>query len=144
MERKEKTEMNEETTTIIKVFLAILVSILIIISLIWGMSAIYKIYNVWGSAKEGEAEKAQADWNRQITVIEANAKKEAAISLAQAEVERAKGVAEANKIIGESISENYLRYLYVQGLQTNQMQTIYVPTNGILPVLDISPKIPKS
>jgi len=69
------------------------------------------------------------------------ATKQSAILLAEAEVERAKGVAEANKIIAESIDENYLKYLYILGLQTNQMQTIYIPTNGLLPVFDMNKEL---
>jgi regulator of protease activity HflC (stomatin/prohibitin superfamily) len=94
------------------------------------------IYNVWSKELEGKAELAQAEYNRQISVVEAQAKQEAAKSLAQAEVERAKGVAEANEIIASSITEPYLRYLWVQGLQTNQMQVVYVPTEANLPILE--------
>ena len=38
--------------------------------------------------------------------------------LADAEVERAKGVAQANAIIGDSLKNNeeYLRYLYINGI----------------------------
>ena len=63
---------------------------------------------------------------------------ESAKLLAQAEVERAKGVAEANRIIGDSLkgNESYLRYRWIEGLQTNQMQVIYVPTEANLPLLE--------
>jgi len=55
---------------------------------------------------------------------------------AEAEVERARGVAEANDIIAGSLegNEEYLRYLWINGLQTNQMQVIYVPTEANLPI----------
>jgi hypothetical protein len=96
------------------------------------------LYNVWAQEMSGKAQLREAEWNKQIAVEEALATKEAATLLAAAEVERAKGVAEANKIIAESIDENYLKYLYIQGLQTNQMQTIYIPTNGLLPVFDMN------
>ncbi len=48
---------------------------------------------------------------------------ESAKHLADAEVIRAEGVAKANKIIGDSLKDNegYLRYLWIQGLQTNQI-----------------------
>jgi len=96
------------------------------------------IMNVWQQSKVGEAELARAESNRQIATLEAVAKKESAKSLADAEVIRAEGVAKANKIIGDSLSgnEGYLRYLWIQGLQTNQMQVVYVPTEANLPIME--------
>ena len=97
-------------------------------------------YNVWQQGLAGEAELSRAIQNRKIAIQEAEAKKEAAVSLADAEVERAKGVAKANKIIGDSLQDNeaYLRYLWIQGLETNNMQVVYVPTEANLPILEAS------
>ncbi|OLX60112.1 hypothetical protein DB99_07995 [Salmonella enterica subsp. enterica serovar Heidelberg] len=69
---------------------------------------------------------------------EALAKKESAKMLADAEIERAKGVAKANQIIGDSLrnNEEYLRYLWIDGLQQNKSQVIYVPTEANLPILE--------
>ena len=76
-------------------------------------------YEVYSQNMQGEAELARASQNRQIKIREAEAAAEAARLLAEAEIERAKGVAEANRIIGESLKGNeaYLRYLWIQGLQ---------------------------
>lgn len=97
-------------------------------------------YNVWQQGLAGEAELKRASQNRQIAVQEAEAKHEAAKALAQAEIERAKGVAEANRIIGESLhgNEDYLRYLWVQGLEHigEGSTVVYVPTEGNLPLLE--------
>ena len=96
-------------------------------------------YNVWQKRLEGEAELAKADQNRRIAVTEAQAKMDSAKMLADAEVARAKGVAEANKIIGESLKGNdsYLRYLWIQSLNDTGDQTIvYIPTEANLPVLE--------
>lgn len=114
--------------------------ILIIIALIWGICALYADYSVWSQGKSGQAELQRADWNRQIAVREAKAKEQSAILLAQAEVERAKGVAKANKIIGESLKDNeaYLRYLWINNLETSKNQVIYVPTEANLPILEAS------
>lgn len=103
-------------------------------SMMWGCPQ----YNVWQQGLSGQAELARASMNRQIAVQEAQAKKDAALLLAQVEVERAKGVAEANRIIGESLkgNESYLRYLWIQGMQTNQMQVVYVPTEANMPILE--------
>lgn len=53
-------------------------------------------YRVWQQNKEGEAELARAEQNRQIAIQEAKAKEESAKSLANAEIIRAEGIAKAN------------------------------------------------
>lgn len=55
---------------------------------------------------------------------------------AEIEVAHATGVAQSNKIISGSIDENYLRYLWIRGLQTNNTQVIYVPTEGNIPIME--------
>ena len=110
-----------------------------IIGMLWTYyNFIHPLINVWQQSMEGQAELAHAEYSRQIATCEALAKKESAKSLADAEVIRAEGVARANKIIGESLTgnEGYLRYLWIQGLQTNNMQVVYVPTEAGLPVLE--------
>ena len=73
-----------------------------------------------------------------IRVLEAQAKFESAKMEAAAEIERAKGVAQANKIIGNSLhgNEAYLRYLWIQTLENKEKSVIYVPTEANLPVLE--------
>lgn len=95
-------------------------------------------YGVWQQGMVGEAELKRAEQNRKIAVQEAEAKRDAAKLLAESEVERARGVAEANKIIGDSLQGNdaYLRYLWIQGLQDGSSEVIYVPTEGQLPILE--------
>ena len=102
-------------------------------------------YNVWQQSLNGKAELQKAEFTRQVAVLEAQAKMDSASKLAEAEVERAKGVAEANRIIGDSLKDNprYLQYLYITGLQEGSEKgnrTIYVPTEGGLPVptMDVS------
>ena len=122
-------------------FFIILLGMLMLVIFVWGILAVNSVYSVWSEGKVGEAELSKSNYAKQIQIVDAEAKLESAKSLADAEVVRAKGVAEANIIIGGSISDDYLKYLYVQGLQTNQMQTIYVPTNGFLPVFDINKEV---
>lgn len=116
----------------------IIFGILLIISLIWGCCAISRVYDVWGQRKAGEAELAHAESNRRIKTLEAKAFEESAKHLADAEVIRARGVAEANKIIGESLKNNegYLRYLWIHSLEGTKNQVIYVPTEANLPILE--------
>ncbi|MCK5060021.1 MAG: membrane protease subunit [Candidatus Pacebacteria bacterium] len=96
------------------------------------------LYGVWQKELSGKAQLKEAEWSRQILIKEAEAKREAATLDAQAEVERAKGVAEANAIIADGLKgkEEYLRYRWIEGLRTNDMQVIYVPTEAGLPILE--------
>ena len=53
---------------------------------------------------------------------------------------RAKGVAQANQIIGESLknNESYLRYLWITEVANNQKgaTVVYVPTEANMPILE--------
>jgi|SRR5690606_9162205 len=123
---------------IIPGFFLLLVGILILIGISWGYSYASWKYEIWAQRQHGLSELARAEGNRQIKLAEAKAEQEAASCYAQAEIIRAEGVAKANMIIGDSLKGNeaYLRYRWIEGLQTNQMQTIYVPTEAGLPILE--------
>ena len=98
----------------------------------------YPPMRIWIAETNGKARFAEAEQDRQIRVREAQAKLDAAKFESESEIERARGVAEANKIIGESLKNNeaYLRYLWVQGLNDNSGEVIYVPTEANLPILE--------
>lgn len=119
-------------------FMCFVMLIIVIGFLMWVLPQ----YNVWSSSQAGKAELAQADYNRQIAVVEAEAKQMSAEKLALAEVARAKGVAQANQIIGESLknNEDYLRYLWIVDVAgANVDKTIvYIPTETNLPILEAS------
>ncbi len=106
----------------------------LILVTMWGLPR----YGVYRQGLAGEAELANAEYSRQVAVREAQAKKDSAVLLAQAEIERAKGVAQANKIIGDSLKDNeaYLRYLFVNNLADTKNQVIYIPTEANLPILE--------
>lgn len=91
------------------------------------LMAILPIYSVWSASQSGKAELAQADFNRQVQVVNAQANVQAQTYNADAEVARAKGVAQANLIIKDSITDQYIRYLWVQTLDKTKNQIIYVP-----------------
>lgn len=96
-------------------------------------------YNVYQQKMDGEALLAHAHAARQVQIQDAQSKLEASKSLAQVEVERAKGIAEANRLVGDSLKNNeaYLRYLYIDGLKDHDnLTTIYVPTEAGLPILE--------
>lgn len=117
---------------------AILTIVLLFIVVTGGSCWAYPQYGLYKSELEGRARLAEATSSRQIAVLEAKAKMDAAKDLASAEIERARGVAEANKIIGDSLKDNeaYLRYLWVSGLQDNDNKVIYIPTEANLPILE--------
>lgn len=86
----------------------------------------------------GKAMLLQGENERKVAIETAKAKKDSAVFEAQAEITRAEGVAKANKIIGESLKENeaYLRYLWVNQLNENKQNVIYIPTEAGMPILE--------
>jgi regulator of protease activity HflC (stomatin/prohibitin superfamily) len=113
-----------------------------VIAPLTGYLVIRPFYIVWSQQREGQAELARAEYNRRIAVLEAQAKNDSATQLAEAEVRRASGVAQANKIIGEGLKghEEYLRYLWIQALEhvanAHGSTVIYVPTEANLPLVE--------
>lgn len=94
-------------------------------------------YNVWSQEMEGKAEFAKAEQNRKIKIEEARANLEAEKLNAQAEIERAKGAAEAIKIENGSITPAYIQYLWVrQQSDLSDKTVIYIPTESNLPLLE--------
>ena len=113
--------------------IASVLGIVVIISLMIGLP----LYNVWRSNKMGVAEYVRAEQNRKIKIEEAKANREAEKLNAQAEIERAKGAAEAIRIENGSITPTYIQYLWVrqQNANTNN-KIIYIPTEAGLPILE--------
>lgn len=113
--------------------IASVLGIVVIISLMIGLP----VYNVWRSNKMGVAEYVRAEQNRKIKIEEAKANLEAEKLNAQAEIERAKGAAEAIRIENGSITPTYIQYLWVrqQNANTNN-KIIYIPTEAGLPILE--------
>ena len=102
-----------------------------------GMAFIRPWYNVWSQEMEGKAEFAKAEQNRKIKIEEARANLEAEKLNAQAEIERAKGAAEAIKIENGSITPTYIQYLWVrQQSDLSDKTVIYIPTETDLPILE--------
>ncbi len=119
--------------------LAVFVLIVIVaLSGIGGCMRFYPEYDVYKQRMAGQAMLAHAQASKEVAVAEAKAKMESASLLADAEIARARGVAQANKIIGDSLKENeaYLRYLWINGLESNNPTVIYVPTEANLPILE--------
>ena len=111
------------------------VLVLVLVAM-WG----WPRWNVYRETLNGQAALRHAEFTRQIRVVEAQAVEHAATSLAQAEINRARGVAQANRIIGESLKGNeaYLRWLWIEGLKESQEHAtvIYIPTEAGIPILE--------
>lgn len=93
-------------------------------------------YRVWNAEMSGKAQMAEAEQNRQILIEEAKANLEAEKLNAEAEIERAKGMSKAMEIENGTLSERYIRYLWVRSNQNVRKTLVYVPTEGNLPVLE--------
>ena len=116
-----------------KVIWGIAVILVVVIS----MAFIRPWYNVWSQEMEGKAEFAKAEQNRKIKIEEARANLDAEKLNAQAEIERAKGAAEAIKIENGSITPTYIQYLWVrQQSDLSNKTVIYIPTETNLPLLE--------
>ena len=117
--------------------------ILLIVAVIFmvGGGAAQRYYSIWSAEMQGREQLALANQNREILVREAMAKRDAAKLMAEAEVERARGVAQANEIVQNGLGgpEGYLRYLYIQSLSEAKgsgATIIYVPSDGSLPMTE--------
>lgn len=116
-------------------FAIVFLTIIAILSIIALMVYIPK-YKVYSKELSGKAQLKEAEWNRQIVIEEAKALKESAELKKEAEIIRAEGIAEANKIIGSSITAEYIRYKFIEGLNDGNTEVIYVPTEANLPILE--------
>ena len=117
----------------------ILGTLVLLLALLFGALFGWQWFKVFSAEQSGKAELARAEGNRQIKVLEAQAQLDSASLTAQAEVIRAQGVADANEIVANGLGgpEGYLRYLYIDMLRENEgTQTIYVPTEAGLPILE--------
>jgi regulator of protease activity HflC (stomatin/prohibitin superfamily) len=121
---------------------AIVISVILLLLLVvfLGMGGCYGYpqYKVYSQRLEGEALLRKAESERQVQIEDAKGKEQAAKMLAGAEVERARGVAEANKIIGDSLKNNpeYLTWLWIEQVNSNGNAVIYIPTEAGLPILE--------
>ena len=129
-----------------KALIIILLSIgMLIVILMFGLP----LYNVWQQEMAGKAEMAKAEQNRKILIEEAKARLEAEKLNAQAEVERARGMAEAMKLENGTLNTTYNQYLFIRTLEKladkgDLPQIIYMPAEGLVPVMDVSKKAPQT
>lgn len=131
--------MSEQLDNEVKVAIkygSIAVSVVVGLMLLWT-----PLVGPWVEERKGLAEYLRAEQNRQIRIQEAKAKQESAEYLAQAEIIKARGVAEANDIMSKSLggAEGYLRWKYIEMLEETGQDNntiVYIPTEGAMPILE--------
>jgi hypothetical protein len=89
--------------------------------------------------KEQKAHSQAAEYAAQSLVTQAHAKAEAAVI-------EAGGLAKSQAIIAETLTPEYLHYLYIEAIRDNPNQVIYIPTEAGFPIVEagraVQPEIP--
>lgn len=78
---------------------------------------------------EQKAQSEAAEFAARSAVTQAEAKAEAMIIEARA-------LAESQAIIAETLTPEYVQYLYVKAIENNPNQVIYIPTEAGMPILE--------
>lgn len=102
-----------------------MIGVVVLLGVIGGVMAAWPNYQLWSAKIE-----------RERIVVQARQEAEAAVEQARGEVARARGVAEANEIVAQSLTPEYLRYHYINTLAENNQNVIYIPTEAGLPILE--------
>jgi lipopolysaccharide export LptBFGC system permease protein LptF len=147
---------NRQALAFGSVILLLISAVILVVLSFW----VWPKYNLYRMEMHGMAALKEAEWSKQILIEEAKAKEAASlmqanarVTLAEAEgkaqvvrakaegladIERAKAAAESNRIIGDSLKGNdeYLRYIWIKGLQEGKGERIYIPTEAGLPILE--------
>jgi predicted negative regulator of RcsB-dependent stress response len=127
---------NEKKESLVITF-GFIIAALMIIGIIVALMFGWQWFKVYSREQTGKAQLAEATFSKQIKFEEAKANLESQKLNAQAEVERAKGAAQAIEIESGKLSENYIRYLWVQQQDNlNDKTVIYIPTEAGLPMLE--------
>lgn len=116
----------------------------LIVLCMWGCPK----YSVYSARKEGEAILAHSVAAKEVKVNEAKATMESAQLLAIADTLRAIGVARANIIIGASINDKYIQWLWVTNLKEQDKTVIYLQSGPMgIPIMEagrvVPPPVPK-
>lgn len=131
-----KEQFDSDAAVARMVIKVIVGAVVFVILVIWGWKWVTPKYNLYRAETEKQAVIAEqkaiseaAEFAAKSEVIQAQAK-------ADAEIIRSRGLAESQEIITETLTEDYIRYLYIQAIEGNSNQIIYVPTEGGLPILE--------
>lgn len=139
--RQRKQEARERLRTDRIIRLSITGAVLAVLA-VGGILAGCPAANVYYKQMDGKAAYEKAVQDRRIKVLEAQAAKDSATLYAEAEIARAKGTNEANRIMALNLGgpENYLRWSYIHMLEETagkgDRQIIYIPTEAAMPVIE--------
>ena len=73
---------------------------------------------------------------RKVMIEDSKAQMESASNLKLRDIIRAEGIAEANRIINESLTDQYIRWLFVDKVTEKENQIIYIPTEASVPITE--------
>lgn len=135
-----------DTSGLLKIALTLVFVIVVVIGGGAGSCALYNNYRVYSAQQAGRAVLAEAQSSRQVKTLEAKAAKESAQSYADAEVIRAQGAAQANRIIANGLGgpAGYLEYLKIEAMKDSKNQIVYVPTEAGLPITEAGRLTPRA
>lgn len=125
---------------------ALALVITVVIVLIGALAFGLPQYGVYAKSLNGKALLMEAEYTRQTTVLEAQAKLDSAEKLKQVRITEAQGIAEANRIIGASLKDNpeYLTFLQIEkieeGAEKGNKTYFVAPNQAGVPVITQSTK----
>jgi hypothetical protein len=105
----------------------------------------YPHWRVWASHQAGLADLQWAKNEQQIQVAEAQGRLDAAQLNKQAAVVEAEAVALQIHCIGDQLTKHdlYLKWQWIKMMEDRDGETIYVPTEAGLPILEAGGRIQK-
>jgi hypothetical protein len=106
----------------------------ILVIWLWG----FPRYRVWFAHQKGLADLARAQNEQQIQGAHANGRLKAADLNKAAAIIEAEAVAKQIEIIGDNLKQHdlYLRWQWIKMMEERKGETIYVPTEANLPILE--------
>jgi len=115
---------------------AILAILIISLSSCGMINNYFREQELLDAKNKGEAALLESENSKKVAIETAKANLESAKLNAQADVIRAEGIANANKIIGHSLEDNraYLEWLWIDNIEKNQNAVFYIPTENKVPI----------
>lgn len=101
------------------------------------LAYLWPVYQVWAAQMSGKAALAHATYSKQVMVQNSKAGYEAAQWDAMRDTVRAHGTARTNQIIGGSITQQYLQWMWVNNLENQEKSVIYVPSQNGIPIMPV-------
>ena len=124
-------------------FLTTVFVVVVMLGVVIGLMFGVPKYNVWrtkiaieSAQNLGKAEMARAEQNRMIQIEEAKANLESQKLNSLAEIERAKGMAQAIEIENGKLTTKYIQYLWVRNIDKMDGDKVYIATEAGLPILE--------